>query len=300
MEYPMATLLAGSGLGTVFHEWMHSWYQMMLGTNESLYAWMDEGFTEYATNLVEEYYRQTVTLPALRNNPRALRASDSVAALLPLYHAPNYRSYYALVRSGLEEPMTTHADHFNSNFGYSIAAYSKGNVFMEQLGYITGAAVRDKILLEYYNKWRFKHPNVSDFIRVAETVSGMKLDWYKEYWVNSTKTIDYGIDSLWEEGGVSKIRIKRNGKMPMPIDLQLTFKDGSTEMHYVPLNLMYGQKPEENGWQPRTVHPEWRWTHPTYIVETKRRLLDVKLVDLDPTERMADIDPRNNFLELKW
>ncbi len=300
MEYPMATLLVGSGLGTVFHEWIHSWYQMMLGTNESLYAWMDEGFTEYATNLVEEYYRQTVTRPALQNNPKALKTSDSTASLLPLLHAPNYRSYYALVRSGLEEPMTTHADHFNSNFGYSIAAYSKGNVFMEQLGYITGAAVRDKILLEYYNKWRFKHPNVSDFIRVAETVSGMKLDWYKEYWVNGTKTIDYGIDSLWEEGGVSKIRIKRNGKMPMPIDLQLTFKDGSTEMHYVPLNLMYGQKPEENTGQPRTVHPEWRWTHPTYIVETKRRLLDVKMVDLDPTERMADIDQRNNFLELKW
>lgn len=300
MEYPMATLLVGSGLGTVFHEWIHSWYQMMLGTNESLYAWMDEGFTEYATNLVEEYYRQTVTRPALQNNSKALKTSDSTASLLPLLHAPNYRSYYALVRSGLEEPMTTHADHFNSNFGYSIAAYSKGNVFMEQLGYITGAAVRDKILLEYYNKWRFKHPNVSDFIRVAETVSGMKLDWYKEYWVNGTKTIDYGIDSLWEEGGVSKIRIKRNGKMPMPIDLQLTFKDGSTEMHYVPLNLMYGQKPEENAGQPRTVHPEWRWTHPTYIVETKRRLLDVKMVDLDPTERMADIDQRNNFLELKW
>lgn len=300
MEYPMATLLAGSGLGTVFHEWMHSWYQMMLGTNESLYAWMDEGFTEYATNLVEEHYREKVTRPLLQNNPQALRASDSVAALLPLYHAPNYRAYYGLVKSGLEEPLTTHADHYNTNYAYSVASYSKGNVFMEQLGYITGAAVRDKILLEYYNKWRFKHPNVSDFMRVAETVSGMKLDWYKEYWVNSTKTIDYSIDSLWEEGGVSKIRIKRIGKMPMPIDVQLTFKDGSTEMHYVPLNLMYGQKPVENEGQPRTVHPEWRWTHPTYIIEIKRRLLDVKLVDIDPTERMADIDQRNNFLELKW
>ncbi|MEO7120563.1 MAG: M1 family metallopeptidase, partial [Ginsengibacter sp.] len=48
MEYPMATLIVGPGLGTVFHEWMHSWYQMMLGTNESLYPWMDEGFTSYA------------------------------------------------------------------------------------------------------------------------------------------------------------------------------------------------------------------------------------------------------------
>src|SRR5450432_2492356 len=60
MEYPMATLLAGPGLGGVFHEWMHSWYQGMLGTNESMYAWMDEGFTSYATDLVENYYYETI------------------------------------------------------------------------------------------------------------------------------------------------------------------------------------------------------------------------------------------------
>jgi hypothetical protein len=300
MEYPMATLLAGSGLGTVFHEWMHSWYQMMLGTNESLYGWMDEGFTEFATNQVEEYYRVNVTRKLLQNDAKALRASDSTAAILPLLHYPSYNSFYTLVKSGLEEPLTTHADHFNNNFAYSIASYSKGNVFMEQLGYITGGAVRDKMLQEYYNKWRFKHPNVSDLMRVAEEVSGLKLDWYKEYFVNSTKTIDYAIDSLWEEGGVSKIRIKRIGKMPMPVDLQLTFKDGSTEMHYVPLNLMYGEKPNENNGQNRMVHEPWRWTHPTYTVEFKHRLLDIKFVEIDPSRRMADIDQKNNFLELKW
>ena len=93
--------------------------------------------------------------------------------------------------------MTTHSDHYNTNYAYSTAAYSKGAVFMEQLGYIVGAQVRDKILLEYYKEWHFKHPNASDFISVAEKVSGLKLDWYKEYWVGTTKTIDYGIDSIW-------------------------------------------------------------------------------------------------------
>ena len=74
----------------------------------------------------------------------------------------------------------------------------------------------------------------------------MKLDWYQEYWINSTKTIDYGIDSLWEEGGKTKIRLRRIGMMPMPIDFQLTFKDGSKELHYVPMYLMFGQKPAED------------------------------------------------------
>ena len=300
MEYPMATLLSGPGLGTVFHEWMHSWYQMMPGTNESLYAWMDEGFTEYASDLVEGYYRDKVSRVKGASNPAYIKSLDSAAALLPLEHNGNYKSYYYIAKSDYEEPLTTHADHFNTNVGYSVAAYSKGCVFMEQLGYIVGATVRDKILLEYYKQWRFKHPNASDLVKLSEDVSGLKLDWYKEYWCNTTKKIDYAIDSLWEENGVSKIRLRRIGQMPMPIDLQLTFKDGATELHYVPLNLTFGEKATEDKNQNRIVHEEWRWTHPTYIVELKHRLTDLKIVEIDPTKRMADTDQKNNILELNW
>ena len=300
MEYPMATLLNGPGIGTVFHEWMHSWYQMMLGTNESMYGWMDEGFTEFATDQVEAYYRDKFTRVKYKNNTAYMKTLDSVAALLPAEHSGSYRSYYFLAKSDLEEPLTTHADHFETNAAYSIGAYSKGLIFMEQLGYIVGAGVRDKIVKEYYNQWRFKHPNASDFVKLAEDVSDMKLDWYKEYWCNTIKTIDYAIDSLWEEGGVSRIRLVRKGKMPMPVDLQLTFKDGGTEMHYIPLNLMYGSKPPENAGEQRVVHEAWKWAHPTYIVEFKRRLTDLKKAEIDPTKRMADVDQRNNLLQLNW
>ncbi|HNU88197.1 MAG TPA: M1 family metallopeptidase [Ferruginibacter sp.] len=303
MEYPMATLLIGPGLGTVFHEWLHSWYQMMLGTNESLYAWMDEGFTSYAEDLVTKFYDKKSSMQGFRESFQKNPTNKSLKEIVetcPEDHGGSYFSYYGLVKSGFEEPMTTHSDHYNSNYGYSVAAYSKGEVFMEQLGYIVGAGVRNKILLEYYKKWRFKHPNATDLVRVAEEVSGIQLDWYKEYWVNTTKTIDYKIDSLWEENGVSRIRLKRIGHMPMPIDLQLTFKDGSNEMIYIPLNLMLGAKPNENGSQQRQVLEEWKWTHPTYIVETKHKLTDMKLVEIDPTRRMADVDRKNNLLELNW
>ncbi|MEO5889769.1 MAG: M1 family metallopeptidase [Ferruginibacter sp.] len=276
MEYPMATLLAD--VGGAMHELMHSWYQGMLGTNESEYAWMDEGFTQYAGK----------------------RVYADLGNTKGFAQEAHYNRYYNLVKSGLEEPLTTHADHFNSNYASADAAYFKGCVFIEQLGYITGAAVRDKILLEYYKQWRFRHPNSNDFIQVAEKTSGIKLDWYKEYWCNTTKTIDYGIDSLWEEGGLSKIRLVRIGQVPMPVDLQLTFKDSSAEMHYIPLNLMYGSKPSENSAEKREVHEEWKWTHPTYIVEFKRRLTDLKKVEIDPTKRMADVDQRNNTLQINW
>ncbi|HLX67789.1 MAG TPA: M1 family metallopeptidase, partial [Puia sp.] len=171
MEYPMSTLINNPGVGTAFHEWMHSWYQGMMGTNESEYAWMDEGFTSYAAALVVAYYWQE----RLKRDPGNANLQQIVArdsTQLPAHHSGAYGSYYMLVKSGLEEPLTTHADHFNTNFGYSIASYSKGEMFLEQLGYITGAGVRDKILREYYRLWRFKHPNAIDFVVVAQKVSG--------------------------------------------------------------------------------------------------------------------------------
>lgn len=301
MEYPMATMLVSASLGTALHEWMHTWYQMLLGTNESLHAWMDEGFTEYATNLVEEYYRQQVSRKRLAGDPAALRRSDSLALhTLPRYHAPNYTGYLTLARSGREEPMTTHADHYNTNYAYSNAAYSKGAVFMEQLGYIVGASVRDRILQEYYRQWRFKHPNPNDLVRVAEKVSGLQLDWYRMYWVGTTKTIDYAIDSLWEQAGATNIRLRREGQLPMPVDVKVTFRDGTSEWHYVPLNLMFGRKPAEEGQEQRTVYAPWKWTHPTYQIKTSRRLTDIATVEIDPSQRMADLDRKNNKLELKW
>lgn len=300
MEYPMATLLIGPSLGTVFHELMHTWYQMILGTNESINAWMDEGFADFSSAHVSAFYRDNFTKIKYKNNPAYIKTLDSVASILPLVVSGSYRSYYYLAKSDYQEPLTTHADHFETNLGYSISSYSKGAVFIEQLGYVVGAEMRDKILMEYYNQWRFKHPNSNDFIKLAEDMSGIKLDWYKEYWCNTTKTIDYGIDSLWEEGGVSKIRLIRKGKVPMPIDFRLSFKDGSTEMHYIPLNLMYGSKASENTGESREEHAAWKWTHPTYIIEFKKRLTDLKKAEIDPSKRMADIDLRSNLLQLNW
>lgn len=302
MEYPMATLVAGPGLGTAFHEWMHSWYQMVLGTDESRFAWMDEGFTSFAETLVSDYYaslnkdRAAITSAGVSTGPKRTIVDPAMKANP---HAGAYQNYFALVKSGMEEPMTTHSDHYETNFAYSIASYSKGEVFLEQLGYIVGSEVRDQILLDYYDQWKFKHPNVNDFIRVAEKRSGMELDWYQEYWVNTTKTIDYAIDSLYEQNGNTQIRIKRNGHMPMPIDVLVTFKDGTQEWHYIPTSFQFGTKPAEDA-RPRKVYEPWWWTHPTSIISTNKPLQQIKVVEIDPTGRLADVNARDNKLELNW
>lgn len=299
MEYPMSTLIKSPSLGTAFHEWMHSWYQGMLGTNESLYPWMDEGFTTYAESRVSGWFYDREL--ALHPDNQGLKdLVEKRHTQLPVNQGPSYDSYFDLERSGYQEPLTTHADHFNTNLAYGIASYSMGAIFLEQLGYIVSDSIRDKILLEYYREWRFKHPNAGDFVRVAEKVSGLQLDWYKEYWISTVKTIDYGIDSLWEENGKSRIRLRMLGAMPMPVDVLLTYKDGSKEMAYIPQYSMFGGKPVEDHAIPTTRYEPWKWTSPTYTFEINRRLLDLRVIEIDPSQRMADIERKNNKLELKW
>ena len=278
MEYPMATLLKdASGW---MHEFMHSWYQGMLGTNELKYPWMDEGFTQYA---------------AARNWGHLNK--DTSADQI---YKQEYDAYLSLAKSNFQEPSSTYADFFSTNLGYELSSYYKGTVFMVQLGYIVGDEVLDKILLEYYRQWRFKHPNADDFMRIAEKVSDMQLDWYKDFWINSTKSIDYGIDSLWEVNGRTRIRLRMIGKVPMPIDVLLQFKDGSRQLAYIPQYLMFGSKPIENISIPRTTYEPWKWTSPDYEFEINRRLTDLKIIEIDPSHRMADIDRANNRLELHW
>lgn len=299
MEYAMATLLKGPGLGTVFHEWMHSWYQQILGTNESLFAWMDEGFTSYAENEITEHYNQNFATqsPWISNRTKAVvtKQVKDAETDLPIRQSDNYAGYFGLAKSPFEEPMTQHADHFNTNFGYSLAAYSKGSVFINQLGYIVSDSLRNLILLEYYKQWKFKHPNPNDFVRVAEKLSGIALQWYKEYWVYTTKTIDYAIGNINVDtiSGKTILQVKRVGKLPMPIDVLVTYKDGTKELYYIPLNLMYGNKPAEND-LPRIIKEEWKWTHPEYSFEITRKVADIKSVEIDPTQRMADVNKSNN------
>lgn len=121
------------------------------------------------------------------------------------------------------------------------------------------------------------------------------MQWYKEYWVNSTKTIDYKIGNINTDSvsGKPQITLERIGKMPMPIDVLVTYKDGSKEWHYVPLNLMFANKVGEDN-TPRTIHEEWRWTHPSYSFNIDRKIADIKSIEIDPSYRMADINRINN------
>ena len=101
------------------------------------HAWMDEGFTEYVTSLSENYV-------------------NDVAPEFP--HKSSYDRYYLLASSGFEQAQTIHSDRYDYNFAYGASAYSKGSVFLSQLGYIIGKENLDKTLKRYYEEFKFKHP----------------------------------------------------------------------------------------------------------------------------------------------
>lgn len=280
MEYPMCTLITGersiaSLVGVMAHEVSHSWYQATLASNESLYAWMDEGFTDFSSD---------ESLSNMSNEP--------------VTHAGSYNAYFSLVRSGLQEPADQHSDHFTTNRAYSTMAYSMGATFLHQLKYIMGEENFYKGMRRYYNTWKFRHPEPVDFIRVMEKTSGLQLKWYMSYWFNTTKKIDYGIKSVVEQSNETFVTLERLGEFPMPVDLVITYKDGSKELLYIPLNETLGGKPVENTSMARTEAVAWPWVNPTYTAKIARPAAEIATLEIDPSMRLADIDRKNNKVDI--
>jgi len=276
MEYPMGTLITGgrslgSLVGVTVHELYHSWYQNVIATNESLYPWIDEGFTSFATSETMAF------LFGREGNP----------------HRGSYGSYRAIVNAGQEEPMVTHADHFTTNRAYGVASYSKGSVYLHQLSYVIGDEAFRRGMLRFHQEWKMKHPTPNDFLRIMEDESGMILDWYNEYFVQTTKTIDYGIKSILGTPDKTVVTLERIAPMPMPMDVVVEYTDGSKEMFYAPLRIMRGEKPAEDD-KKRTVLPDWPWTHPTYSFTVPAGAQQIKHIQIDPSERLADINLNNN------
>ena len=271
MEYAMATLVTGqrsygSLFGVTAHEMAHTWFQFLLATNESFHPWMDEGFTSYISNKAENEI-----LEEGKENP----------------HSGSYKGYKNIVTRGYEESLATHADRYNTNWAYSTASYSKGNIFLSQLEYVIGAENVAKGIKKYFIDFSFKHPTPNDIKRTMEKVSGIDLGWYLNEWTQTTHTIDYGIKSV--EG--NEITLERIGQMPMPIDVEVTYVDGTKQSYNIPLEMMRGSKPTT-----AIVLKDWGWAYPTYSFNAAKT---VKSVAIDTSKLMADVDDDNNVFEVK-
>lgn len=282
MEYAMSTLITGerklnSLIGVMAHEMAHSWFQHILATNEAKHSWMDEGFTSFISSLCMQELSEKPS-----ENP----------------FAGSYRGYQYLIKSGKEQPQTTHSDRYEFNSAYSIAAYSKGSIFLSQLGYIIGQDKLMETLKKYYTDFKFKHPTPNDIKRTAEKVSGLQLDWYLMDWTQTTNTIDYAIQEVVAEDlENTTVVLERKGLMPMPLDILVVYQDGSQETFYVPLRMMRGGKENPYPSIERTVLPNWAWAYPSYEFTISKPYQSIKAIQIDPSGLMADADLDNNSLQ---
>lgn len=282
MEYGMCTMIMGNaksleGLADLmFHEASHSWFQHILASNESMRAWMDEGFTSYAEHLM----MAKIFPDYVKNYPN------------PYYNSVEF--YTEFIKTRQEEVMGIFSDHFLTNNGYSVAAYIKGELFLVQLEYIVGRQTFFKIMKNYFETWKFKHPTDRDFIHIAQKISGMDLKWYWNYMTYTTRTIDYAIKSVEKEGKTTKVTLENLGNFPMPIDVNVTYSDGSKQIYNIPLHMMHNYKKQESDVNQKNL-PYWKWTQKEYEFSLNVSPEKIKSIEIDATYRMADINRENNI-----
>ncbi len=278
MEYPMTTFVRGNGKtqGLVMlcvHEALHNWFYGMLGFNESKYHYMDEGFTTYIENIIRQEF---------------FPSEDRIYQINP--HFGSYSSYRNLYAAGNWEPMATHADHFVTNRNYGVASYSMGAMILSQLELIIGKNLVQESLKEFFETWKFKHPKIQDFIKIAERNSGLQLKWFIDQWVYSTKGLDYAIKEVSAIGEKQvKITLEKRGAATMPLELIAVVGERIVQVQ-IPTDLTIGSLASA-----KTLTANvWPHPQPEYELILEIPLSEIDIILLDPKYLTPDLEPGNN------
>lgn len=285
MEYGMCTMILGEAtsldglLGLMIHEGGHSWNQQIMAYNEPMRPWMDEGFTSYYESLIMHQI-----MP-----PKEAVANPFVGSLT------NYRNF---VKRGIEEPAVWFGDHHDNGTAYSFSSYVKGELFLVQLGYIMGEQNLTLTMQEFFRKWNLKHPTDRDFMHIAQKVSGMDLKWFQNYWINTTKTIDYAVKNV--EYGVTSttITLENKGYVPMPIDFSVLTKDKKVINYQIPLNMTHVWKKNDIYGNFSTLN-FWPWTQKEYTFTIPYTKSQISALGIDFSGRLADVNVEDNLVEVK-
>jgi Peptidase family M1 domain len=229
MEYPMLAMEAKDetkeGLySVVTHEIGHMWYPMVVGSDERRYAWMDEGFNTFINIFSEEGY--------FKRDDTRRRRGEAMFAL-------------ANDQAPTAQPIMTYANRYRTNGNLGSLAYVKPAIGLYVLrNKILGPTVFDQAFREYTSRWAFKHPKPADFFRTIEDVSGRDLDWFWRGWFFTTAALDQSVESVTQKpmsDGKSQVQvvIRNIGEQVMPVELQLTFADGTTQLYQFPVEIWY-------------------------------------------------------------
>jgi len=302
MEYPMLTLDGGRDKeyrGLLVHEVGHNWFYGMLGNNETYRAMMDEGFTQFLTAWGLEAI-DGKNLPAdsiskkhwyIRKFTEPINVRDREFNIGYIRDAMQFN----------DEPLNTHSDAFNGALGQGGGygnVYFKTATMLYNLQYVLGDSLYQAALKHYVAQWKFAHPYPEDFRNSVIQFTHVDLNWFFDQWIETTKNIDYGIGAI-KKGQLKDqyvIRLKRYGRMQMPLDLRVISKKDSAYDYYIP-NTWFEKQPDsaQAAHHFTTLSKWYGWDklQPTYdaVVTIPG---GIKNVIIDPSQRMADIDMLDN------
>jgi hypothetical protein len=262
MEYPMMVFCANrrsrEGLfGVTTHELGHEWYPMIVGNNERLYAWMDEGFNTFIN-----IYSARTYFP-------------EQAWLRTRGQADQWAQFAA---TGRDEPGITPADRVTPELLGQVA-YNKPATGLYLLRHAILDSTRfDVAFREYTKRWAFKHPTPADFFRSMEDGVGEDLSYFWRGWFLRTDVVDQSVDSVRtrrDSTGTTytTISLSSPGGLPMPVDLRLTFADATTDNARLPVEAWF------------------EGDHFTYVRAFARELVKV---EIDPDKNFPDVRRQNN------
>ena len=204
MEYPMI-IFNGPGFGVTVHEFGHEWFPMTVGSNETRYGWMDEGFNEYIDAAAAADYN---------HKPVDLNGGSA--------------GYRRVAGSELEAPMMWPTDFLGPYA--SMTTYAKAPLMFNALGGVVGDSAAHAAFVAYAREWRFKHPSPYDFYMAMNRSLGRNLDWFWYQWLFTTYTTNQAIDSVTTRGSNALVAVHDKGEMAMPLILRVEYSNGSADM----------------------------------------------------------------------
>lgn len=262
MEYPM---VINSNQGAADHETAHQWVPMMLGINETRYAWMDEGFNNYANIL-----------------SRASRQGKK-------YNLDGLGQRYGS-RSGNEDeaPMMWNANYAGT--GYRFQAYGKTSLMFSMLGGMVGDEAVHKAIKKYMETWRFKHPSPWDFVFFMNNDLKRDLGWFWYYWLWTTESVDSSIKKVVTQNNRTHVTIHQAGEMPSPIVLRVEFAPEGPALKLMPNAKMIDKNTAIVTW----TEAVWFNGNREYDAILGFGSRKINKITFDPYGRFPDRDVKDN------
>lgn len=269
MEYPGIVFCGHDGSGTGLwgvtdHEFGHTWFPMIVGSNERKYAWMDEGFNTFINDGSTEAF----------NNGEFKEQS--------FFNDPNSPFMIKYTFGDKMDPLNTIPDVIQQD-NLGIAAYMKpGQMLTALRDVVLGKERFEAAFREYVARWAFKHPTPWDFFHTIENVSGEDLSWFWRAWVFNSWKLDQTVKEVkYNKGDMTKgaeITISNLEKMAMPVSVIVKETNGNEYKLDLPVEI----------WQ--------RGPDYTFTVNSTT---EIKEVTLDPLKKLPDFNRDNNSWKKK-